>query len=300
MRQFFYHFKSAIENIQINRTLGFFSLISLSLTLMLFGLFLILYHNAQGFVQTMRESVQFSIYLKDEAGGDAIEKIKKLIRNDSRILSSNYISKEAALEIFNESFEDKTIIERLGENPLPASFEVVVKSEYQHQEALEKIIDDFKAVSGVEEVQYGSEWLENLNTFLILLRIIGVGIGGFLTVTVMTNIANTVRLHFYNRHEEIEIMKLIGATHGFIKVPFLIEGFLMGALSSGVSVVFLFLIFQYMEEKIGVFLGTLGTFKGLQFLSPDLLGALVIAGSTLGGIGSYISLNHLLRLRNPE
>ncbi len=300
MRQFYYHLKTAVENIQLNQTMGFFSLISLGLTLMLFGVFLLFYGNVQGFVQTMRESVQFSIYLKDSADQNAIHKIKEGLNDDPRILSSTYISKEEALKIFNESFHDKELITRLGENPLPASFEVVVKADYQEAKSLEAVIRTFKVFPGVEEVQYGSEWLENLNTFLSVLRLIGVGIGGFLAVTVTTNIANTVRLHFYNRREEIEIMKLIGATHGFIKIPFFIEGLLMGAMSGLIAVILLFFLFDYAKGYLDVSLGTMGRFGDLQFLPLNLLFALMLAGSVLGGVGSYISLNHLLRLRNPD
>ena len=119
-------------------------------------------------------------------------------------------------------------------------------------------------------------------------------------VTVITNIANTVRLHFYNRREEIEIMKLIGATHSFIKIPFLIEGLLMGAMSGVLAVVFLFFIFDYVKDHLEVFLGMMGSLEGLQFLPINILLALIFSGSALGGIGSFISLNHLLRLRNPD
>lgn len=300
MRQFFYHFKSALENIRINKTMGFFSLFSLSLTLMIFGIFLLFYNNMQGFVQKMRESVQFSIYLEDGIDAKAVQDIKNTLNLDQRIFSATYISKEAALEIFNESFQDKTLIDRLGENPLPASFEVVVKNEFQEVVLLEAIINDFKGLGGVEEVQYGSEWLENLNTFLKLLQVIGVGIGGFLIVAIMTNIANTIRLHFYNRRDEIEIMKLMGATHGFIKIPFFIEGILMGTISSGLSVLLLFLVFTYTKEHLEGFLGTMGSLEGLQFLPPNILCGLLIGGGTLGGLGSYLSMKHLLSLRNSE
>ncbi|MEC4678794.1 MAG: permease-like cell division protein FtsX [Nitrospirota bacterium] len=300
MRQFYYHLKTALENIQLNQTMGFFSLISLGLTLMLFGVFLLFYENVQGFVQSMRESVQFSIYLKDGANQSAIHKLKEGLNDDQRILSSTYISKKEALKIFNASFHDKGLIERLGENPLPASFEVIVKADYQEAKSLEEIIATFAGFSGVEEVQYGSEWLENLNTFLNLLRLVGVGIGGFLVVTVTTNIANTIRLHFYNRREEIEIMKLIGATHGFIKIPFFIEGLLMGAMSSVISILLLFFLFDVAKDYLEVFLASMGSLEGLQFLPIKFLLGMILAGSTLGGIGSYISLSHLLRLRNPD
>lgn len=267
---------------------------------MIFGVFLLFYGNVQSFVQSMRESVQFSIYLKDSADQEAVRKIREQLNNDQRILSSTYISKDDALKIFNTSFHDEGLIERLGENPLPASFEVIVKADYQETQSLEAIIQTFAVFSGVEEVQYGSEWLENLNTFLNLLRLVGVGVGGFLAVTVTTNIANTIRLHFYNRREEIEIMKLIGATHGFIKIPFFIEGLLMGAMSSVIAVILLYILFGAAKGYLEGFLGSMGSIEGLQFLPMDFVFGLMLAGSALGGIGSYISLSHLLRLRNPD
>ncbi|MFQ5597108.1 MAG: cell division protein FtsX [Nitrospiria bacterium] len=299
MRQFYYHFKSAIENIQLNQTMAFFSLISLSLTMMLFGLFLLFYYNMQGFVRSMRESVQFSIYLKDTPGKNSVDQIKEMLQTDTRILSFEFISKDQALKSFNKAFQDEGLIERLGSNPFPASFEVKVKPSYQDPKSLRSVADSFEDLKGVEEVQYGSEWLKNLVVFLKLLEIIGIAIGVFLATTVMTNIANTIRLHFYNRREEIETMKLIGATHRFIKIPFVLEGFLMGGISSGFSALFLFFVFRFSKENLSPMLGTIAFQQGLRFLPPNILLMLILAGSILGGIGSFISLNHLLRLRNP-
>jgi len=299
MKQSFFHLKSAIENIKLNQTMAAFSLISLSLTLMLFGVFLLFYYNVQGFVQSMRESVQFSIYLKEGSDKKTVSHIEEALKNDKRILSFVYISKEEALHTFNSSFQDQGLVERLGENPFPASFEVKVKPSYQDPTILGEIVARFKGLSGIEEVQYGSEWLKNLLIFLKLLTVTGVGIGVFLAITVMTNIANTIRLHFYNRREEIEIMKLIGATHRFIKVPFVMEGVLMGGISGIFSIVFLFLVFYYAKDTLLTILGGMGSIGTFQFLPTNILVGLICAGSFLGGIGSFISLSHLLRLRNP-
>lgn len=299
MRQMIYFFKTALENIQINRIMAFFSLVSLSLTLMLFGLFLLFYYNVQSLLALMQEDVHFSIYLSDPVKNDVIEGIKEKLSGDARILSFNYISKEEALKLFHEEFQGDALIKSLGGNPLPASFEVKVKPAFQEPQKLVSIIDPIKEISGVEEVQYGSDWLENLNRFLKVLRMIGIGIGGFLAVAVMTIIANTVRLHFYNRKEEIEIMKLIGATHRFIKIPFFMEGSLMGFLSGGVAVLMLFLMFHFSKMHLQSVGGILGGILELRFLPTEFLIGLILAGGVLGGIGSFISLTHLLRLRIP-
>jgi len=309
MKSFFYHLKSALENIRLNQTMAFFSLVSLSLTLMLFGLFLLFYYNVQDFVQTMRESVQFSIYLKEESSrGEGSEKsklqsiktIEADLKNDTRITSFIYISKEEALETFNTTFQDSALLERLGENPFPASFEVKVKPSHQELEKMQVIIDHFKGMTEIEEVRYGSEWLNNLLTFLKFLKAVGLGIGAFLALTVTSNIANTIRLHFYNRREEIETMKLIGATHGFIKIPFVLEGIFMGGVSGVFSLLFLFLGFEYSKDYLHSIVGAMGLNQGLQFLPVDILIGLTLFGSLLGGVGSFISLSHLLTLRNPE
>ena len=299
MRQMIYFFKTALENIQINRVMAFFSLVSLSLTLMLFGLFLLFYYNVQSLLESIQEEVHFSIYLSDPVKNDVVEKIKEKLSADTRIFSFDYISKEEALTLFHKEFQDDSLIKSLGGNPLPASFEVKVKAAYQEPKKLIPIIAPIKEIAGVEEVQYGSDWLENLNRFLKVLRMIGVGIGGFLAVAVMTIIANTVRLHFYNRKEEIEIMKLIGATHRFIKIPFFMEGSFMGFLSGGVAVVMLFFMFHFSKKHLQSVGGILGGILELRFLPTEFLFGLILAGGVLGGIGSFISLTHLLRLRIP-
>lgn len=305
MKSFFYHLKSALENIRLNQTMAFFSLVSLSLTLMLFGIFLLFYYNVQDFVHTMRESVQFSIYLKEDGPQKSkqekrVKEVKHLLKNDSRISSFIYISKEEALETFKSAFQDSTLLDRLGENPFPASFEVKVDPLYQEPEKMKDIIDHFGAMSAVEEVRYGSEWLNNLLTFLKFLKAIGIGLGGFLALTVTSNIANTIRLHFYNRREEIETMKLIGATHGFIKIPFVLEGIFMGGISGLFSLLFLFIGFTYSRDYLLSITGAMGPNQGLQFLPVEISIGLTLFGLLLGGVGSFISLNHLLTLRNPE
>lgn len=297
MKRSIYFLKTAFENFQINRLMAFFSLVSLSLTLMLFGFFLLFYYNVQNLLQTAQEDVQFSIYLYDAATEEDIGRIKETLSSDDRILSFHYISKHEALELFNKEFRDDALLKTLGGNPLPASFEVKVKVIHQDPKNLAKIVENFQKFPGVEEVQYGSEWLKNINTFLNLLKKIGVGIGSLLAVTVMAIIANTIRLHFYNRKEEIEIMKLIGASHGFIKIPFFLEGSFLGMLSGALSVAMLFLLFYFSEKHFQSIGGFIGGMPKLRFLPTVVLSGMIFGGGLLGGIGSFISLSHLLKFR---
>lgn len=295
MKRLMYFFETAVENIKLNRTMALLSLISLSLTLMLFGLFLLFYYNFQGVIGTMRENIQFSIYINDDIDDVNIGRIKEALSHDERIASFDYISKGRALELFKTYFQDQSLLKSLGGNPLPASFEVHVQVDYQDPKKLQSMIEHFKALSGVHEIHYGSELFQNLNAFLRFLRIVGVGIGGFLAVAVMTIVANTIRLHFYNRKEEIEIMKLIGATHRFIKIPFFMEGSLMGFVGGALATLILFSLYSFSKVHLQSLGGTIGRFQGVQFLPVSMLVGMIVSGGMFGGIGSLVSLNQLLR-----
>ncbi|TAK01164.1 MAG: ABC transporter permease [Candidatus Manganitrophaceae bacterium] len=299
MRQMIYFLRTAVENLQINRIMAFFSFLSLSLTLTLFGVFLLFYYNVQNLLQSMQEDVQFSIYLADSASEDAVRSIQERLSGDDRISSVKYISKEEALTIFKKEFHDESLLRSLGGNPLPASFEVKVKAAYQDPQQLSVMVDRFRKLPGIEEIQYGSEWLQSLDTFVKLLRKIGIGVGGLLAVAVLTIIANTVRLHFYSRKDEIEIMRLIGATHAFIKIPFFLEGSLMGLISGGVSVLILFGIFQLARTHLQTIGGMIGGFLNLLFLPPPFLVGIAAGGGLLGGIAGFISLSALLKAHLP-
>lgn len=299
MRQILYFLKTAVENLQISRMMAFFSLLSLSLTLTLFGVFLLFYYNVQNLLRLMQEDVQFSIYLSDGAAEEAIQSIRERLSSDDRISSVTYISKEEALTIFTKEFHDESLLKSLGGNPLPASFEVKVKAAYQSPQQLSVMVDRFRRLPGVEEVEYGSEWLRNLDAFLKLLKKVGIGVGGLLAVAIVTIIANTVRLHFYSRKDEIEIMKLIGATHRFIKIPFFIEGSLIGLISGSISVLMLFALFHFAQPHLQSIGGMIGGFLNPLFLPAPFLFGITAGGSVLGGVAGFLSLSLLLKTRFP-
>ncbi|MFY9269985.1 MAG: permease-like cell division protein FtsX [Candidatus Manganitrophaceae bacterium] len=293
MRRLLFFIRTAVENMQINRLMAFLSFLTLSLTLMLFGVFLLIYNNLQGVIRLMQEDVQFSIYLSDGITEEERGTIREALSNDERIAMVQYISKEEALEIFKKEFQDEALLKSLGGNPLPASFEVKVKAPYQEPDRLSRMVDRFGKFQGVEEVQYGSEWLQNLDAFLTLLKRVGIGIGGLLAVAMITIVSNTVRLHFYNRKDEIETMILMGATSGFIKIPFFIEGSLIGLVSGGISVVMLFGVFRFASTYLQSIGGILHRFLNLHFLPAPFLAGMMAGGAFLGGLAGYLALSAL-------
>lgn len=293
----FYFLKCALQNIRLNRSLAFFSVITLTLTLMLFGLFLLFYFNVKGLLASIQRDVEFSVYLSDTAKEEDTRLIQNALTSDLRVSSFRYLSKDDALELFKKEFQSETLVKHLGTNPLPASFEVNVKPSYQNPKEIGRLTQEMSKFSGVEEVQYGAEWLQNFSDFLTLLKLSGLGIGGLLTVAVVTIIAHAVRLHFFDRHEEVEIMKLIGATPRFIKNPFLLEGMLLGAMSGGLSCAAIFGLFQFFNTHLVEVGGMVGKLVTLHFLPQPIIAGMVLTGAFLGGIGGEISLTYFMRFR---
>lgn len=128
---------------------------------------------------------------------------------------------------------------------------------------------------------------------------VGIGVGGLLAVAIVTIIANTVRLHFYSRKDEIAIMKLIGATHSFIKIPFFIEGSLIGLISGWISVLMLFAVFHFAQPHLQSIGGMIGGFLNPLFLPAPYLFGITAGGSLLGGVAGFLSLSVLLKARFP-
>ncbi len=293
----FYFLKCALQNIRLNLSLAFFSVITLTLTLMLFGLFLLFYFNVQGLLASIQRDVEFSVYLSETAKEEEIHLIQGALTADARVASFRYLSKEDALELFKKEFQSETLVKHLGTNPLPASFEVNVKPLYQNPKDIGRLTQEMSKFAGVEEVQYGAEWLQNFSDFLTLLRFSGLGIGGLLTIAVVTIIAHAVRLHFFDRHEEVEIMKLIGATPRFIKNPFLMEGMLLGAMSGGFACAAIFSMFQFFNTHLMEVGGMVGKLVTLHFLPQSVIAGMIMTGAFLGGVGGEVSLTYFMRFR---
>jgi cell division transport system permease protein len=116
------------------------------------------------------------------------------------------------------------LLEGLSKNPLPASYEVVFRNGDLSREELKQIKESLEKVKGVDEVQYSEQWLEQIEGFVYITRILGLVVGGLLCVAVLFIVTNTIKLAIYSRRDEIEIYKLVGATDWFVKTPFLIEG----------------------------------------------------------------------------
>jgi cell division transport system permease protein len=223
--------------------------------------------------------------------------MREKIHGWQEVQEVNYRSKDEALRILEEKMPDrKELLRGLPRNPLPASFEIRLKGEYRNSEGVQGLVKKLQGMPGVEDLQYGSEWLERFSAFMVLLKILGWTLGGLLLLATIFVISNTIRLNIFARREEIEIMRSVGATGMFIRAPFYIEGILQGLLGAVLALAMLFGFFQLFLSRVYEPLRSLlGNFPA-QFLNSEQMAAVALGGVVIGLLGTQVSVGRYLRV----
>jgi len=276
-------------NIRKNLSVHILSLGTIVASLLILGAFLLLFGNLNNWLQRWGTALSMSIYLKDGISEYRRDKVYSFIRGLPEAEIKRFISKEEALKDLRAALgEDAGFLNRLVRNPLPASYEIVFESKGTHGVEPEKIKGELEKLDGVEEVQYSNEWLNRLEGFLNVVRLIGFIIGGLLCLCVVFIVTNTIKLTIYSRKDEIEILKLVGATDWFVKTPFLIEGTIQGISGGVLAVLMLFSGYLILPTKGVSLLGL--TPLDFVFLPAGYLVLILILGAVLGVIGSFIAI----------
>ena len=289
-----YFLRKALENIWTNPFLSLVTLSTIAISMLILGLFSLIYLNVQQSLHQMGGELQITAYLQETISSEQAEVLRSKVADWPEVEGITYISKEQALARFRSQLREYAgILEGLKENPLPASLELTLMPQYGRSGNIKELSTRLGRLSGVAEVQYGRKWMAKLRVFVELMKLVGITVGGLLLIATIFVISNTIKLTFYSRREELEIMRLVGATDFFIKAPFLIEGLLHGlggALLAvgGLSLLILFL-FSHLDLplRLAVMAGSLPM--------GQLVAGFLGLGLLLGVLGSMVSLRRFLR-----
>ena len=290
--------QEAMNNVGRHRLLSLATTITISLILMVFGLFLLIYFNLRGLGGSLRDQVVVTVYLQDGLTREEIRGIEERIHQEPAVGTVHFTSKEEALQEFQRKLQGQAgILQGLGENPLPASFDIKLSPTYQTPEAVERLAETLKLIKGVEEVQDGLDWLDRFTSFARFARIMGLGIGVLLGIAVVTITSNTIRLSFYTRREEIELMRLIGAKEAFVRAPFFIEGAVVGLLGGVIALLSLGCLFFLFQKQSAIENGFFWKEVPLTFFSFEMLLLLLFLATFLCGMGGYFSVSRSVKTR---
>ncbi|MBD3413885.1 MAG: FtsX-like permease family protein [Candidatus Aminicenantes bacterium] len=236
-------------------------------------------------------------FIENDASEENINAIRIRLENSPYIEEVHYITSQKAKENFSHKFPElRSIVENLEFNPFPASIEAVAKDNALSLEETIDFVNEIKNITGVDDVQFNKDWLERIQAFSRLAKIVGFFLGGILVLASFFIISNIIKLNVLARKEEIEILRLTGATNLFIRTPFLIEGMVLGLLGSSLSLLLLAIIIHIFPLYLGSSLGALSELIRFRFLSVGQCFGVLISGCVTGFIGSYSSLARFLNI----
>jgi Cell division protein len=294
LRTFSYFVKEAFKSMRRNGLMTLASISTVALSLFMLGVFLCGVVNLNNMAASLETQVQLSVYLKDDLTTNQIMETGKAVKSQPNIKELKFITKDQALQDFKSRLGDdqKQMIDSLeGVNPLPNSYIVT----FENPQDVKLAAKELATVPGVESVHYGQDVVDELFKITQIIRIGGIVLIAFLAAATLFIISNTIRLTVFARRKEIAIMKYVGATNGFIRWPFVIEGMLLGCIGGLIAVActgeFYYFITSEIEQSLAFF-----PLVPMFPIFYQLAVALLIIGIFVGAIGSAISLRQYMRV----
>lgn len=290
--KFGYFLSETVTNLRRNFLMTIAAISTVAISLLLLGGVQILGMVVNNVTLTWEAKVEISAYLRDDATSGEIETLRDDISKMAEVEDVFFVSKQQAFEEFKQIYEDNPeFYEALDSNDLPASLRIKLTD----ADFTEQVASLIQGRPGVDDVRFGGEIIKRLLQVNSLLRTITFAMSIILMVAAAALIANTIRLAIYARRDEIGIMKLVGATNWFIRIPFMLEGVfaaLVGAAVAGSIVVGAqVLLFSRMGEALP-FLGPVFSFSTSEMVT--LVGVMVGVGTLVGLVGSSMALRRFL------
>ena len=286
----FYFISEAFRGLRANSLVNLLAVGTISMAMLIVGFFLVAFINLQAAVNTMGDRLSVSVYLKEGITDHEKDFLLHRLESEPGVKKVAYLSKADALALFkNELKGQEALVQGLGENPLPDSYEINIDRRYADR--LGAMAKKFTGYPGVEDVSYGKEGANVLAGLYKLITYGGTALAVLLGVSVVFIISNSVRLALYSRGQEIELMQWIGATRGFIQGPFLIEGMMLAMLGSALAVGIIAALYYALPQEAVLFLSRP---NGLDFLPPSVVAYMIAGGSLLGLLGALVSVSRFL------
>jgi cell division transport system permease protein len=287
----FYLIKQGFENILKNKLMFFASVLIVATTMITLSIFFIIGENVQELVDNMQGSQGIVAYLEKDAQEEQINSIKTKLKSISGISDVQYESKEQALENARKEYFDETNMDlTVGweeNNIFTASFTVSLKDLQQADNVTQKI----KEIDGIRKVVFDNEIFNTITKISDLVRIIVMGIFILLVGVSFLVISNTIKLVLHSRRKEINIMKYIGATNGFVETPFIIEGIIVGIVGALISWIISIFLYQSIVNKFGAS----GIFEFVP-LNFEILQINLVIGVLVSIVACVISIRRYLKV----
>jgi cell division transport system permease protein len=262
------------------------SVTTIAFSLFVIGLFGLVAVNLQDALRAVAERVEIVAYLLPGTPIETIAVAEKDIEAFPEVQSATYVSEDSALARARaELVEFRDVLEELERNPLPASIEVKLKPRFRDADHVNGVAERLKGFGFVDDVRFGRDWVEKLDRLRQIAAVVGLVVGAAFAVVAIIIIGTTIRMAVLQRSREIAIMRLVGATDGFIRRPFLLQGGIKGMLGGLVAIGLSFGAYTLINRWL---------FQAAFFSREQAL-AIVGFGALIGLFGSAASVGRHLR-----
>ncbi len=285
-----------VSNVFKNKRQTIISISMMCITMLIFGIFFVMGENLNHFVADIEQDQGIQVFMDEEATDEQIKKLKQELESIDGINTIDFVSKEQAFQETKDRFGEKAnLLEGRDESIYPVSFIITFTDLSQSTQITNKI----RELENVEEITDKDDVVRTLARIARGIKIGTYAISACLIVFAIFIITNTIRLTVHARRREISIMKYVGATNGFIRWPFAVEGMIIGVVSGAISVGVLSIVYSFATraETFVQFLSSLGLTL-LQF--SDMLSLVIVVylvlGIGVGILGSMISMRRYLKV----
>ncbi|MFZ7127026.1 MAG: permease-like cell division protein FtsX [Desulfobacterales bacterium] len=280
------HVRRAVKDMDAHRLLNLVTMTTVALTILILGAASLFFLNLSDLLTGWKQGIRIMVYLDDADGAGPPSTIETRIRQLPGVEEVRFVSKAEALDRLKSQMERQSaVLNHLEGNPLPDAFDVRMKAVSDSWERIEKLAGEIEAMEGVDEVEYGQRWVNRFIHLFNLFQLTGYAMGGLMILASVFIVGNTIRLVYYSRQEEVEIMRLVGATDQFILIPFYIQGLLQGLIGGLTGMAALLFLFQLLTARVG----QTGWLQ-LRFLPMETMAMIVFASMAVGGLGCHLSL----------
>ncbi|WP_337172303.1 permease-like cell division protein FtsX [Gemmatimonas aurantiaca] len=263
--------------------LAVLGVVTIAFSLFAFGLFGLVALNIRSALREIEDRVEIRAFLVEGARDAQVEELIRGINNLPEVADVGYVSPDSALQRARAELEEfRDVMEGTF---LPGSVELRLKEGYRDPETVQQLSRKLQTYPVVEEVRYGREWVEKLYKIRNIAGLAGSVLGGVFALVAVIIIGATIRMAILARTREIEIMRLVGATNWFVRLPYLLDGTIKGLLGGTLAVLFTWATAQLVSRNL----------MQTTFFTGEQIALGILAGGALGLVGSWLSVGRHLR-----
>lgn len=301
MSRLVFFLQEALRALRRNGAPTLAAVVTTVVTVILLGVLIPIFQTTQAKSEQVRSELNVQVGIFDDATQGEIDALQGKLEGLSHVEAVAFISKSEALATLRSELEDKSIVEQLHTNPLPASFEIKADDAANLPGIREAIMHPGGAdsqpispiVNNVFDRQEASQQIEEVTSAL---KIVLTVMTGLLILASLMLVGNTIRLSIYTRRREVEVMRLVGATRWFIRWPFMIEGVVVGFAGGLVAILILWLGKLTVVDPLSDSFSFLAAQNDSTLSFPALVAVLFTAAVLVSTIGSGVTLRRFLKV----